>query len=416
MSVDNLVSLKKMQNDIKTMKLLGFLLKPEQRKQLRDVEQNISNILKQTQDFNNRFSPHGWCAYDSMNLPLMEQANAAFDEQGLDAAEQILISYYKSDVKGIIQKIKYSSEAFTVRDELIQKFFDDHFAGRYHASVPLGLIIVDGAVNDFTKSKGFFAEGTSVDAWDCLVGCSDGLKKLKEIFNQNRTKTNTDVITLPYRNGILHGRDLNYANEYVSCKCVALMFAVSDWMKMKNSEEQRKAEYEKATNPPPIKESLARIQESKQTRKEISNWKPRTVVIGQDIPATGSSADYQDYPYIVKIVEMLDAWKNRNYGKLSTDLKRMFSFVSSERKRAGECRKFFENKMFDTFEIIEVEERACALSKIVVKVCWITQNNSKEAKLTFGCVYENTGTSISVPWKNNGEWVIVPWDIRELYQ
>lgn len=45
---------------------------------------------------------------------------------------------------------------------------------------------------------------------------------------------------MPYRNGILHGRDLNYANEYVSCKLLALMFAVADWMKMKNSEEQRK--------------------------------------------------------------------------------------------------------------------------------------------------------------------------------
>src|SRR5699024_9614446 len=203
----------------------------------------------------------------------------------------------------IINWIKNRSYAFSVRNNLIEHFFEDHFTGRYYASVPLALIIIDGAVNDFTKSKGFFAEGTSIDAWDCLVGCSDGLAKLKGIFNQKRTKTNTEVITLPYRNGILHGRDLNYANEYVSCKCVSLMFAVADWMKMKNSEETRKEKYEKSVNPPPIRESLARIEENKLIREEISSWKKRTVIVGKDIPASGTVEDYIGYPYIVKAVE-----------------------------------------------------------------------------------------------------------------
>ena len=69
-------------------------------------------------------------------------------------------------------------------------------------SVPLFLIISDGAVNDYTKSKGLFAEGTNVTAWDCLVGCNDSLSKIRNIFNQKRTKTNHDEIRLPYRHGI----------------------------------------------------------------------------------------------------------------------------------------------------------------------------------------------------------------------
>ena len=413
---NNLVSLSKLQDDIKAMKLISIFLKPEQRKQLKETEKQLNNIVTQTTLFNDRFSSHGWCAYDSMNLDLIANANATFEENGLDAAEQVLVNYYKTDVSKIAHWIKNSSEAFAVRYNLIQNFFEDHFAGRYHASVPLGLIIVDGAVNDFTKSKGFFAEGTSVDAWDCLVGCSDGLTKLKSIFNQNRTKTNTDPITLPYRNGILHGRDLNYANEYVSCKCVSLMFAVADWMKMKDSEEKRKAEYEKSVNPPPIKESLARITENKQIREEISKWKPRTVVIGKDIPANGTSEDYIEYPYIVAVVEMLSAWKNRNYGKLSSYLQKMFSKNISAGKLAGECRKLFENKILDTFEIIEAEERACALSKVVVKVWWTTSESNKETLLTFGCAYESNSKSVGVPWRNNGKWVLIPWNIRGLYQ
>lgn len=397
------------------MKLLALFLKPDQRKQLRDLEKQLDNMVTQTSTFNERLSPYGWCAYDSMSFALIESANDAFEKSGIEAAEQVLINYYTDDVSKIVHWIKNSSDAFFVRNNLIDRFFEDHFAGRYYTSVPLALIIVDGAVNDFTKSKGFFAEGTSVDAWDCLVGCSDGLSKLKGIFNQNRTKTNTERITLPYRNGILHGRDLNYANEYVSCKCVALMFAIADWMKMKNSEPTRKEKYEKSLNPPPIRESLSRLAENKKIREEISSWKKRSVIVGEDIPASGKAEDYTEYPYIVKIVEMLDAWKNRNYGKLSIHLQRMFPSSLSAGKRAGEYRKIFENKILNFFEIIEVEERACALSKVVVRVSFTTDKEPKEATLTFGCVYESNDNRVGVPWRNNGNWMLMPWDVRDLY-
>ena len=412
---DNLLSLNKLRSNIKAMKLLALFLKPDQREQLRNLEKQLDNMLTQTAAFNERFSSYGWCAYDSMSFALIESANDAFDKSGIEAAEQVLINYYTDDVSKIVHWIKNSSDAFFVRNNLIDRFFEDHFAGRYYSSVPLALIIVDGAVNDFTKSKGFFAEGTSVDAWDCLVGCSDGLSKLKGIFNQNRTKTNTERITLPYRNGILHGRDLNYANEYVSCKCVALMFAIADWMKMKNSEQTRKEKYEKSLNPPPIIESLLRLAENKKIREEISSWKKRSVTVGEDIPASGKVEDYAEYPYIVKIVEMLDAWKSRNYGKLSIYLQRMFSSSLSAGKRAGECRTIFENKILNCFEIIEVEERACALSKVVVRVSFTT-DIEKEATLVFGCVYESNSDRVGVPWRNNGNWMLMPWDVRDLYR
>lgn len=415
MSTENLVSMHKLQKDVKAMRLLSFMMKPELRKKVKELEKQLDELMAQSEAFNQRFSSSGWCAYDSMSTTLMKRANDTFEDHGLEAAERVLVDYYKSDVKDRIQWIRNSSDAFMKRAELLGLFFEDHFAGRYHASVPLGLIIIDGAVNDFTKSKGFFAEGTSMDAWDCLVGCNDGLAKLKDIFNQNRTKTNVEPIFLPYRNGILHGRDLNYANEYVSCKCVALMFAVSDWMKMKNSEEKRKAKYQKATNPAPIGESLKKLQENREIKQEISEWKKRTVVVGKDIPANGGIEDYTLFPYVIPVIEMLNAWKSKNYGKQSVYLKRMFPGNISEKKRAGECRNFFEAKILDGYEIIEVEERACALSKIVVSVNWSTTETKKNTQLTFGCTYESKGESVGVPWRNNGEWILIPWDITGLY-
>ena len=253
----------------------------------------------------------------------------------------------------MIHWIKHSN-GLMERYDLIQKAFDDHFAGRYYASIPLFLIIIDGAVNDFTRSKGFFAEGTDVTAWDCLVGCSDGLVKLKGIFNKGRNKTNTEEVLMPYRNGILHGRDLNYANEYVSCKCVALLFAISDWVKMKDSECQRKAKMEKEMNSPSIRDSFSKMKNNAKDRLEIEKWEPRTIIIGTTIKACGEKNDYLDYPYLLTIFDMFDAWENNNYGKLSILLKNIFSFRKSDKMRAGECRELFQSKKFESFEIQEV--------------------------------------------------------------
>ncbi|WP_269477149.1 hypothetical protein [Hominibacterium faecale] len=152
---DNLISMGKLQSDIKTMKLVSLFLKPEQRKQLNALEKQLDNMIAQTTAFNERFSSYGWCAYDSMSMTLIESANTAFEEGGIENAEQVLINYYKTDVNKITHWIKNSSRVFAVRYNLIQRFFEDHFAERYHASVPLGLIIVDGALTISQKAKVF---------------------------------------------------------------------------------------------------------------------------------------------------------------------------------------------------------------------------------------------------------------------
>ena len=413
----NLVSMNKLKSDIKSMESLSIFFNSNQKKKIKEVEKQLDEMLTQIDKFNSRFSDSGWCAYDSMSMYLIKKCNVEFEKNGLESAERILIDYYKSDVKEITHWIKNSSKEFSDRYNLLQAFFKNHFDEMYYSSVPLGLIIIDGAVNDFTKSKGFFAEGTNVDAWDCLVGCSEGLEKLKKTFNKNRKKTNFEIIKMPYRNGILHGRDLNYANEYVSCKVLSLMFVVADWMKMKNSEEQRKEEYHKSINPPPIWELIKHMKYNKEVQDEIEAWEKRIVCVGKDIPIYGNVEEYIEYPYIVVIINMINAWRDGNYGELSKYLKRMFSVSLSEGRRAGECRDFFENKKLISFELVEVEERACALSKVVIKVRWKENEKVKESELVFGCVYQGDEekSEVAVPWRDNGEWVIMPWNIQGLY-
>ena len=65
---ENLHSLKEFEKNIKAMKLISDFLPKEQRKQLKDLESQLENLVKQTQSFNINFSNNGWCAYESMNF------------------------------------------------------------------------------------------------------------------------------------------------------------------------------------------------------------------------------------------------------------------------------------------------------------------------------------------------------------
>ena len=80
---DNLVSLSKLQSDIQSMKFLSAFLKREQRDQLKKMEDQVKDMILQVTSFNDRFSPHGWCAYDSMSSSLIRNANATFEQGGL---------------------------------------------------------------------------------------------------------------------------------------------------------------------------------------------------------------------------------------------------------------------------------------------------------------------------------------------
>lgn len=413
---NNLHTFNKLKNDIKVASRFSILLPKDQRMKIKETEKKLTELEDLILQFNSCFTELGWCAYDSMSLPLMKEAITAYKTCGADAGERVLVKYYKEDVKEIIHWLKNKAEPFDQRYDLIQHAFDDHFAGRYYASVPLFLMIADGAVNDYTKSKGFFAEGIDVTAWDCLVGCSDSLTRIKNIFNKSRKRTNHDEIRLPYRNGILHGRDLNYGNEYVSCKCVALMFSLADWMSLRDSEEERKAKFEKESNPPPIPELMKKHKDTALQIEEISKWRPRKVIVGKDIPFTPVIEDCVDYQYVIPVIEAFNAWKAKNYHALSIYLNKLYRCGKTQKKRAGECRKMFASKDFCSFELIEIEERACSMSRILVQAAWEANGKNFSEPLEFGCLYQDEGEQPALPWRGNGEWTLIPWNIQGLYK
>lgn len=417
--IDNLVSINELKVQIETSKMFNAFFSKEQRLQIDKIEEGLKNLFEEMSKYIDRFSSIGWCAYDSMSTTLIKKANLSYDDGGIEEAEKVIVNYYKTDIKNNICRLCKGNKYLLMRYDMIQNAFKEHFEERYYASVPLFLIIIDGVVNDFTKDKGFFSEGTDVTAWDCLVGCGDSLQTLKSIFNKSRKKTNTEEIRMPYRNGILHGRDLNYGNEYVSCKCVALLFAVADWIAFKTSEEKRKKKYEKEHKLASLIEIIERSEQIDKDKENINNWKKRYVTVGKDIPEKGNENEYEDYAYIIPIINFLSFWENRNYGELGKILENMFRDADTDKKKAGEARKFFGNKVLKTYRLVEIEEISCRLSKIVVWASWKCNEIEKSANLIFGVSYNILNydkKDTALPWKNNGKWELEPWDVVGLYQ
>lgn len=408
----NLIKMKEQLNMVNGGIFFGRLLGGKNHSTLVDFKNQINDLDQLIFNFNELFSDRGWCAYENLSIELMRTAIDECKVNGIDGGEKCLIEYFKNDIKIIIDWIKNSSDAFRKRSTLIDKFFEEHFSENYYSSVLLGLTILDGAVNDFTKSKGLFAEKTDIDAWDSIVGCNNGLKKVIDIFRKNRTVTNTDVITMPYRNGILHGRDLNYANEYVGCKCVSLMFAIACWMQLKASEDERKRKYQEDKKQSFI-ESCKKLAETNAISKEIDMWKPKLIKIGETVPVNGNREDYKEISALYHIVGMLEAWKNKNYGELAIYLKKLFPYNSSDKQNAGKCRKLLQNKQLKKFEILEYEEIKCVNCVVKIKVYLLHSNNT--GVLKFRCFYDRDDNRLAVPWRNNGEWKIYPIDVGFLY-
>lgn len=397
-----------------SFKLIGGLFgKGEEAKKINsDLRELIISIKK----YNDTFSDKGWIAYDSINPDFIKKINAVFDTGGIEETEKEIIKYYTTRENNFIMHT-YSIEEFRIRRNNLERAFENHYNGNYLESVALFLTAIDGAVNDFTKSKGLFAEGTNVEVWDCLVGANDGLQKLQKIYNVGRNKTNTNPIYYPYRNGILHGRDLNYGNAYCSCKCVVLLMAVCDWMKNKNSENSRKEKYKKEINPPSITESIKKYSKVMSDRKIIESWKRKDIQVGETIPKFGRIEDYKEYPYIQYLFKILNYWKNKNYGDLSLGLSNIFHKGSTEGKLALECRRLFENKELIEYSLESVYDQAISFKVVIINIKYNQNSKLIEGQLKLGLLYEaNDSENIGLPDLNNGHWTIFPQDIRILYQ
>jgi hypothetical protein len=370
----------------------------------------VDDLAKQMQDlslvpdrFNDHFSKLGWIVYESMNLDIAYNAVAKADEGNINEAEQILVDYYSPErVRLHLNQMK-AVKAFQPRITLALLALEDYQAARYHACVPVVLALMDGMVNEINENRGFFSDATELTAWDSISAHKKGLVELGKIFKIGRNKTRTEQITIPYRNGILHGNDLGYNNQIVAAKTWAALFAVRDWA---IKAENKQLEAPPIKPKPTWKELFNQLQNNGEYKRKLEEWKPR--VFGIDKCHISENTD--DYPLNSperKLVQFLTLWKSRNYGKMAEHVP--VEWRSTPNAMPKHIRETFGETKLVGFEIVNIVDKAAATTTVNVKLKYEYRDKSTEKEYRFRLLYLNSEGKGEVRGVEGCDWYVMDW-------
>ncbi|MDD3594015.1 MAG: hypothetical protein PHX18_05245 [Candidatus Gastranaerophilales bacterium] len=418
-----IIAMTKQLEEFRTLKNIAglFVETKELNSQFNDMEKQCKLLTKTPDAFNDIFIEHGWLAYGGMNLELMAKCVELAKNGNIDNANEELLNYFTDEqIKYHLQTIYHRDEAITKRQELLKMAYDDYVNNRYHSCIPIVLIIIDGIVCDVTPQQKS-GESAEVTAWDSITGHSSSLQRIySEIIHKSRKKTTTEKILLPYRNGILHGRDLGYANKIVAIKTWNVLFAIGDWVSDLKTEESRQKEFDKKFNQKPMSmlETLKFIEEHSnkmiKAKKNLEEWKAREFKSDYfPLEITENSIFDENSPEH-SLKKFLFYWKSSKYGNLATSLYRVYD--NNFKKKAGEFRKELEDKKYVSSVITNIVDEAPAIAEIFIDLWY--QNGDKlitKDNIIVRMVYEDENNNPIASNSANGKWKIITNFLYALY-
>ena len=354
-----------------------------------------SSIYEEIKKFNTYFSGLGWCAFSKMSLEIIVTANKLYEENQLINAEKYLSQYFlNEDFKYFFFKNFLYSNVFKVRIDQITEFIELHFNNRFISSIPLGLIIADGVINEYSKNKGLYANNNNFDVWNSIISEENGFKILLETICKSRKKVNTTEIEIPYRHGIIHGQDINYNNPLVAGKTLNLLCAVLDWTQYKETEYERKEELNNNQSQLAI---IKKHIENQKLIEEIDKWSPRKINIKNGLVK-------DNIEYLVPINDFINGWKEHNINTLSNLLKNAIR----TKQIKSYCASLFLNKNLVSYKYIDIYEKSCVITNVQLEVIW--NENDKDRIEILEIVLKYEGEHNAIPSKDNGQWIIVSID------
>ena len=367
-----------------------------------------AKILKIPDQFNERFSSIGWIAYESMNFDVMKEAVLLHDSNGIDDAENYLAQHYDEDtLKWGIQWFNGNSE-FRSRIRLAELAKEDYLACRYHACVPLLLSMLDGLVNDVSKHVGFFAASADMTAWDCIAAHETGLQTLSALMTKGRNKTNEETISIPYRNGILHGRELAFDNKVVAAKCWAALFAVRDWaVAISDGKKTPKPKEEISWSG-----LLGQIAENGKQMKLLEAWKARKDSELAYLPHSGSASDLPIGTPERAVSEFIENWCLKRYGLIAESL--LYFTNASKGKKAGLAKEDFGRNVPLSFKVMSVEDQAADVSHVVIDLEFLSQGESVWKQVSVRSIYQDDKNNPIIRSEEKGHWKIMQNSFSEI--
>jgi hypothetical protein len=373
------------------------------------LEREFQELSELPDKFNDTFSSRGFIIFNSLNPDVAIEATR-IAETDIDEGEKYLINHFTPEIVETYLYMMNGVKAFRPRMELAEKALIDYREERYHACIPVVLALMDGLVNELNRqqNRSFFSEDSDLRAWDCITSHEKGLNALKEVLHLGRYKTTTEEISIPYRNGILHGMDLGYANKTVAAKTWAALFAVRDWAE--------KAESKMLSAPPPeptptwssLYQQVKEHSEWKNNwERLLENWKSRNITVGKDIPKEGEFTDFEDGTPEAKVVEFLCYWKKKNYGNMARCLES--NFRTPVNKLAQQIRERYQQSPLVSFELIEVRDTTPAVSEVDVLLTYEKNEQVLEKTVEFRVLIYDEKNNPTIFGNSDAKWFIMNW-------
>lgn len=368
-------------------------------KDMKKHESQFKELTETPQQFNEIFSSHGWIAHESLSHELMKNANQAYLEKGIDEAEKIILDSFKPEnIEYQFLRLK-SLPALQKRYRFIEYARQDYIEKRYYSTIPLLIMIIDGTVNEII-GKGFHTETSDIDVWESITNIDNGIFKIRDIFRKGRNKTRDEEISLPFRNGILHGMDLGYDNYVVAAKCWHFLFVIYDWAKAKESEQKRKDQFIKDSTIPSFRELGSQLIENSSVKKALSEWKKREITdeylssISKQIPTD------KNLPETIAI-EFIDLWMKKNYGYMAKMYHSRYFIDGKPNIRS--VKDQFTFYPLNSFQIKEISDDASGITEIGI----IGKVNGKDSQFIIRMIYEDKNGDPRPRNMNDGNWRII---------
>lgn len=400
------------------LRFMPWLLDKEKKQEFKRMKKELEELRNIPDKFNSFYLERGWVYFERMNFNLVRKCIEFGETREIEKGEQELINYFKGDIRYLTYPL-WNITGFRERYNLFQHAYKDYIEGRYHACVPVFLMIIDGVVNQvLKKNNGLFAQDVDLVLHDSAVGHKNGLSSLIKLMSKGRKKTTIKPINIPYRNGILHGMDISYDNELVATKALTTLFAVAEWIQQYCCNKHKLPDKEEKKS---IKDFIEKFKSLGITSNELNE---RKVLLQEWKPRDFNNINLSSYTPICGTPEytamsFLDLYKKSNYGGMAEYI--IDYNGNSSSKIAGIISSCLNKTKCIEYQITNIIDEAPAISEIILSIKIGTKNDIQEIETKCRLIYSKDKNHCSplVRGEKNGNWYIIGsiyYDIFNKYQ
>jgi hypothetical protein len=392
-SAKDLPSYQELSRQIRAGKLVTLFVGRAVRRQLLEIEQELTRLTSLVDDFYDRLGPRNWIFHDLLPVDQVERLLA--ETPDAESAERHLIEIYRDTqtTKWWITRLR-GQDGLRQRLHQIERARKHYDADEFDSCVLQLIAVMDGFVNDFEPAirRGLASrDPEDMTAWNSVVGHHLGLTHVMSTFTRTIKKRVDSEVFEVYRHGIVHGSVVNFDNIVVATKAWNMLFAVADWASATVTAAQ-----------PPEPEPSWREVWSTLTRhaayKECEgNFSPASI--------TPSDPGFDNDEVVLRAIEFLDAWSRKRWALVAAFTPPMLLSSTVDGTAARFAKDVFGQYELASFAPICVAHDHASSAEIRAAATV----NGALTELRFRMVLWTPDSNVAMPTEDGATWRLAVW-------